>query len=264
MKIENLNLDKKNNKLSFILKDSTEAFANVIRCFAMDEVPVLAIEEVEFHDNSSALYDEIVAHRLGLMPIKTDLKSYDLPEECSCKGAGCAKCQLKIILKTGKRGIVTASDAQSKDPKCKFVYPDMPVVKLLAKQKLELVATAVLGQGKNHAKYSPGLVFYKHEPSIKFDASKLKNEDKQALVRIDKNVFQLAGNKIKINHEALLQSLNYEACIESLEKLGAQIENINNFVFHVESWGQLDPKQILDTAADMLINRLDELAKLLK
>lgn len=264
MKVENLSLDKKNNQLSFVLKESTESFANVLRRFATDEVPTLAIEEVEFHDNSSALYDEIIAHRLGLIPIKTDLKSYELPEECSCKGAGCAKCQLKIVLKTGKRGIVTASDAQSKDPKCKFVYPDMPVVKLLAKQKLELEATAVLGQGKNHAKWSPGLIFYKHEPSIKFDTSKLKDEEKQALVRIDKNVFQLTGNKIKIDHEALLQSPHYEACLESLEKLGAQIENTNNFVFHVESWGQLDPKQILETAADMLINRLDELAQLLK
>ena len=114
--------------------------------------------------------------------------SYELPEECSCKGAGCAKCQLKITLKTGKRGIVLASDAHSKDPKCKFAYPDMPIVKLLAKQKLELEATAVLGQGKNHAKWSPGLVFYKQEPSIKFDDKKLKDEDKQFLNRLDKNV----------------------------------------------------------------------------
>lgn len=264
MKIENLSLDKKKNKLSFILKDSDEAFANVIRRFSMDEVPTLAVDEVEFRDNSSALYDEIIAHRLGLIPIKTDLKSYDLPENCSCQSAGCAKCQLKILLKTGKRGLVLASDAQSKDPKCKFAYPDMPVVKLLAKQKLEVEATATLGQGKKHAKWSPGLVFFKHEPSINFDEKKLKPEDKQFLNRLDKNVFELSGNKIKINHANLIQSPNYEACLEALEKFGAQIEDTQNFVFHVESWGQLDPKQMLDTAADMLINQLDELAKLLK
>jgi len=264
MKIENLNWDKKKNKLSFILKDSSESFANVIRRFATDEVPTLAVEEVEFRDNSSALYDEIVAHRLGLIPIKTDLKSYDLPEECSCQGAGCAKCQLKIVLKTGKRGLVLASDAQSKDPKCKFVYPDMPIVKLLAKQKLEFEATATLGQGKNHAKWAPGWVFFKHEPSIKFDDKKLTPENKQFLNRIDKNVFEVSGNKIKINHQALIQSPNYEACLESLEKFGAQIDNTENLIFTVESWGQLDPKQILDAAADMLTERLDEFVKLLK
>jgi DNA-directed RNA polymerase subunit D len=264
MKIENLSWDKKKNKCSFILKDSNEAFSNVIRRFAMDEVPTLAVEEVEFRDNSSALYDEIVAHRLGMIPIKTDLKSYNLPEECTCKGAGCAKCQLKILLKTGKRGLVTASETQSKDPKCKFVYPDMPIVKLLAKQKLELEATAIMGQGKNHAKWSPGLVFFKHEPQITFDTKKLKDEDKQFLNRLDKNVFELSGNKIKFNSEALIQSPNYEACSEALERFGAQIKTTGNFVFHVEGWGQLDCKQILDAAADRLTNQLDELAKLLK
>ena len=49
-----------------MLKDSTDAFANLIRRSCMDEVPTLAVEDVEFGDNSSALYDEVVAHRLGL------------------------------------------------------------------------------------------------------------------------------------------------------------------------------------------------------
>lgn len=261
MKLETFSLDKKDHQLFFVLKDLDEAFANLIRRFAMDEVPTLAVDTVEFQDNSSALYDEMIAHRLGLIPIKTDLKSYDLPEDCSCKGAGCAKCSLKITLKSGKRGLVLASEAESEDPKCKFAYPDMPIVKLLAKQKLEFTATAVLGQGKNHAKWSPCLIFYKHVPEIKFDDKKLKDEDKQLLNRIDKNVFELSGNKLKINHEALLQSPRYEACLESLEKLGAQIEIVpGSFVFQLESWGQFDAKQILSTAADLIVKRLDDFA----
>ena len=229
----------------------------------MDEVPTLAVEDVEFRDNSSALYDEIVAHRLGMIPIKTDLKSYDLPENCSCQGAGCAKCQLQITLKASKKGNVLASESKSKDPKCKFVYPEAPIVKLLPKQKIELEATAVLGKGKNHTKWSPCLAFYKKEPVIKFDDKKLSDDEKKRLSILDKNVFELSGSKLKLNHPALLQSPNFEACMEQLERF-AQIEDTDHFAFHLESWGQLDCKQILDTAADEFIERLDEFVKLLK
>ncbi len=61
-----------------------------------EEVPTMAIEDVEFRKNNSILYDEIIAHRLGLVPLKTDLKSYNLPEKCKCKGEGCARFQLTV------------------------------------------------------------------------------------------------------------------------------------------------------------------------
>ncbi|MEM4397652.1 MAG: DNA-directed RNA polymerase subunit D, partial [Candidatus Woesearchaeota archaeon] len=78
MKIEILN--EKDNKMSFLLKDSNPAYANALRRIMINEVPVMAIEEVEFKKNSSALYDEIIAHRLGLIPLTTDLSSYELPK----------------------------------------------------------------------------------------------------------------------------------------------------------------------------------------
>lgn len=265
MKLDNAQWDKKQGQIFFVLKDTDEAFVNVLRRYAIGEVPTLAVEDVEFHDNSSAFYDEIIAHRLGLIPIKTDLKSYNLSQDCSCQGAGCAKCQLKITLKTGKRGLVLASDAKSADPKCKFVYPDMPVVKLLAKQKLELEAVAVLGQGKNHAKWSAGLAYYKKVPLIQLDEKKLSDEDKKKLNRHDKEVFELSGNKLKFNQDKLLSSTHYEACLEILEKAGIKIEDTpGDFAFHLESWGQHDCKQILNTAADLFIQQLDEFAGLLK
>ena len=106
MNIELLKLDKKQKKLSFILKNASPAFANAIRRNAIEEVPVMAIEDVEFRNNSSVIYDEIVAHRLGLIPLTTDLKSYNLPDKCKCDGKGCAQCQLKLILKVRGQGVV--------------------------------------------------------------------------------------------------------------------------------------------------------------
>ena len=80
MKLEKISEDKKNKKISLLLKGGNEVFANTIRRLIIEEVPTLAVEEVEVKDNSSALHDEMLALRLGLVPIKTDLKSYKLPK----------------------------------------------------------------------------------------------------------------------------------------------------------------------------------------
>ena len=81
-------LNKKGNNLSFLLEGANPAYANALRRMAIEEVPTMAIEIVEFRKNSSALFDEVVALRLGLLPLKTDLKSYNLPNECTCGGGG--------------------------------------------------------------------------------------------------------------------------------------------------------------------------------
>ena len=128
MKIELLKLDKKQDKLSFILRNANPAFANAIRRNAIEEVPVMAIEDVEFRNNSSVIYDEIIAHRLGLIPLTTDLKSYNLPDKCKCNGNGCAQCQLKLILKAHSQGTVYSSEIKSTDPKAKPVYSKIPIV----------------------------------------------------------------------------------------------------------------------------------------
>ncbi|RLG72705.1 MAG: DNA-directed RNA polymerase subunit D, partial [Thermoprotei archaeon] len=80
MKIRILEKDSKTIKL--LIEDSTLAFVNAIRRLAISDVPTLAIDEVAFLDNTSVLYDEIIAHRLGLIPLTTDLEHYKSPEEC--------------------------------------------------------------------------------------------------------------------------------------------------------------------------------------
>ena len=79
-------LSNKGNKLSLVVKDINPAIANTLRRLCSVEVPVLAIEEVNFIKNGSALYDEILAHRLGLIPLETDLKAYNIKEKRTCKG----------------------------------------------------------------------------------------------------------------------------------------------------------------------------------
>ena len=128
------NQDKK-NRLIFSVKGVDTAYANTLRRIMGFEVPVMAIEDVEFRKNTSILYDEMIAHRLGLIPLSTDLKSYNMMSECKCKGAGCASCTVKLTLKAQGPCTVYASDIKSKDPEIKPLHGKMPIVKLLGRPR---------------------------------------------------------------------------------------------------------------------------------
>jgi len=163
-------IDKDKYHAKFLIKNISASMINALRRAIIEDVPVLAIEDVEFTKNDSAMYDEMIAHRLGLLPISTDLKSYNLQSECSCGGAGCSRCQLKLVLER-KKGPCTvyASDIKSSDPKCKPVFPDMPITKLSEGQELEFTAIAILGRGKDHAKWAAGHAYYHNRADIKIN-----------------------------------------------------------------------------------------------
>ncbi len=256
MKLEKIREDRKKNKLSFFLKENDEVFANTLRRLILEEVPTLAVEDLEIKENNSALYDEMLALRLGLIPIKTDLKSYNLKEKCKCSGEGCAQCELKITLKGSKKGYVYAEEAQSTDPKCTFVYPAMPVVKLLAKQKVDVTMTAILGNGRMHAKWSPGAAFYRKEPIL--NIGKVKNPEEIAEKCTD-GVFVLKNKKLEVDSEKLYESnlLEYYATLDN----GITLEYGDNIIFTVESWGQLGCREILSVSADVLMEKVEDLEK---
>ena len=68
MKIEVL--EKNDTNLRIVVRDADVPLMNALRRIALAEVPCMAIEEVVMIENSSILQDEIIAHRLGLTPLK--------------------------------------------------------------------------------------------------------------------------------------------------------------------------------------------------
>ncbi len=257
MEIRKLTEDKKQGRIAFLLKGSDPAFANTVRRLIMDEVPTMAIDSVQFRQNSSALYDEMIAHRLGLIPLTTDLSSYTLKDACSCNGEGCAKCQLTLTLKVKGPATVYAKDLQSKDPKVKPVYPEMVLIKLLKGQEIELEATAILGKGKEHVKWSPGHVWYKYKPVI--DIKKNPENAEEIARRCPVDVYDVKNGKLSINKD------NYLACTlcgECAELGDIKLdESDEDFVFFVESFGQLSCTQMVQTAIGLFESELDSLQK---
>jgi DNA-directed RNA polymerase subunit D len=156
-------LKNEGNELVFSIEGVNAAIANTIRRIIIAEVPTLAIDEVTFVKNQTPFYDEIVAHRIGLIPIKTDLKSYSTKS----KGSSKATTELKFKLKVKGPKMVYSGDLKSKDDKCTPVYDNIPIANLLTDKELILEATAILGTGKEHMKFSPGLCYYRNMP-VKF------------------------------------------------------------------------------------------------
>ncbi len=75
-------LEKGEFTTRLVIEGTDTAFMNSLRRIILAEVPAMAIDEIVVIENSSLLHDEILAHRMGLIPLKTDLDSYNLPEEC--------------------------------------------------------------------------------------------------------------------------------------------------------------------------------------
>ncbi len=261
MEVRVLENNKEEGKLSFVLKDADFTFANTVRRLVQEEVPTMAVEDVEFRKNSSIIYDEILAHRLGLIPFTTDLKSYNLPEKCKCKGKGCARCQLKMTLKPSKgAGWIYASEIKTKDSAIKPVYGKMPLVKLLKGQELELEATAMLGNGKDHAKWVPGLIYYKYKPTI--DVGDVKNPG-AVVEACPLDIFEIKNDKLLVIKDRLLKCTLCEACVNIDENIKLNYTD-KEFVFYMESWGQLTCKEIVNEAVKIFDEKLDEFSGSLK
>lgn len=251
-------LSQSDNKLNLSIEGIDYVVANTLRRLMISEVPTIAIEEVEFHKNGSALYDEIIAHRIGLIPLKTDLKSYNVKDECKCKGEGCALCQVEFSLDATGPCVVYSGDLKSKDPAIKPVYENMPLVKLEKGQKLKLDAVAVLNRGKKHMKFSPGWFYYQHYPEIKI--GNVKNPNDLAKV-CPTNVFEVDNGKLKVKH--LEKCVLCNACMDKDENVEVKGKK-DKFLFFMESWGQLDNKEIFLKALDIFDKKLDVFEKEVK
>jgi DNA-directed RNA polymerase subunit D len=134
-------------------------YVNAVRRLSISEVPTFAIDDVVMLENSSVMHDEAVAHRLGLVPLRTDLQRFVLPNLCECKSSlGCSKCRVLLVLDSeasDKTKVITSAELVSEDDTVKPTSKEIPIIVLAPGQKLKFEAYARLGLGKDHAKWQP-------------------------------------------------------------------------------------------------------------
>jgi DNA-directed RNA polymerase subunit D len=249
-------------EMKFVLSDATPAFANALRRAAIREVPVMAIDEVEFKRNDSAMYDEVLAHRLAMIPLKTPLSGYVLPGECKCGGEGCPGCTVELRVKAEGPTTVMSGDLKSSDEEVTPISNSIPIVKLVEGQDLEFTATARLGLGKDHAKWIPGVVAYKYMPVINIAPRKCSGCEKCVEV-CPKDVLGLREGRPYVKDPEACTECN--ACIDVCSEDAITISaDQKKFVFTVESSGTVPPEQIILRAIDSLKDKFEEFSRLVK
>ena len=128
-------LEETGNSVTLQLEGIDRSYANAVRRFCIAEVPSMAIDDVVILENSSVLYDEILAHRLGMIPIKTDLdKVHTCRRSATAAAPGLPQVQgpLRPRRKGKGQGLdrICPGDLVSEDREVRPVSETIPLVKL--------------------------------------------------------------------------------------------------------------------------------------
>ena len=214
--------------------------ANAIRR-SVNEIPTLAIVEADIYKNDSALYDDIVSHRLGLVPLKNQKLKKDGMVELKLQATGSKEGSTPVL--SGELGELS-------------VYKDIPITLLEKGQEIELVARAKAGRGKDHARHSPGLMYFRGLSNITISKDGEKHSE---LAEIYPEAFEFNG-KLKVKNAWALESDSDD--LKSFK--GVDVSPTGKLVIFIESWGQMLAKEIFTEAIDTLSDNLEEVAKGLK
>jgi len=170
-------LEETEESIKILLSETDRSLANALRRSLITDVPKMAIDEVRFQlgtkedegevwETTGPIPDEMVAQRLAMIPIPTIHDKFYFQDECpNCKDLveadrGCLECQMIytcVVFGTEEGRWVTADDLKylgEESLEIPAEYKTIPITKLLKGQMVEFYATAVMGRGKDHTKWS--------------------------------------------------------------------------------------------------------------
>jgi DNA-directed RNA polymerase subunit D len=251
---------------TFIIEGTHPYFVNSLRRTLMVDIPKMAIDDVEFHlgpirdisgkeyESISPLFDEIVAQRLGMVPIPTDLDLFTFRETCKCGGEGCPSCTIMYALNKKGPCTVYSGDLEPLSGN-QYAIKDqlIPIMKLTDGQAPLIYATAVLGKGGEHAKWQLcSGVGFKYYPMIDINNRKIKKaEDVVAMCPV--NILQIDDGKLKVTDPEKCTLCN--SCAD-LEPEAIKIKgDPTKFIFTFETDGSLTAIKALNYAIDILEKR---------
>ena len=142
--IKVLNADDK--KIAIKLNGVSLQYANALRRICLNGVPIFAIDTVDIIENSSVIADEDITHRLGMIPLKTELSRFVESDS-----------RVMFALDSGDTQsprTITSAELSSNDEVVKPISDKIPIAYLAPGQRVRVEAYARLGRGTEHAKWN--------------------------------------------------------------------------------------------------------------
>ncbi len=240
---------------------------NAVRRAALEYVPSMAVDFIYFRTNTSVLHDEIIAHRIGMIPLTSEeaLRKYKPPEECmEPESENDPQCYAILMLEAkasdDETAIVYSGELRPiTDPSVRPVSEKIPIVTLGPGQRIELEAYARLGRGVEHIKWSPATVAvstYVADIEVKEELCDLC----RACVKYcPLNALRIEGGKLIADSS---RCTFCRQCVKVCEKDAISLRSRpNEFKLYIESSGSLRPETIVVEAVKEVIRRLDTLLK---
>ncbi|MFC4246315.1 DNA-directed RNA polymerase subunit D [Natribaculum luteum] len=234
-------VEREDRKARFLVRGVTPAFANGIRRAMIADVPTMAIDTVRFVENSSVMFDEQLALRLGLVPLTTPPEGEFTEDDT-------------VTLSIDVEGPATAysGDLVSSDALVQPADENVPIIELKDDQRLEAEADAVLDRGKDHAKHQGGVaVGYRHLQRVEVGDDVPEFEEQER--RIVRGVIEEDGELVptsEFDHDLSNRYPGKEVRVEDVP---------NAFVFHVETDGSFTVDELVARAVDSIEARATEL-----
>lgn len=273
-------LDDESLGFDFIGLDPS--FANALRRIIISEIPTMAFETVYIWNNSSIIQDEVLSHRVGLIPIQVDPREFELmATECSEEATDVntivfkldVKCEINPEfpndLSKAHYASVYARDLlwvpqgnqEEKFTNIRPIHEDILLAKLRPGQAIAFEAHCRKGIGQDHAKFSPtATTSYRLAPMITLNDVVLDAEADQLVAKCPMNVFDIEALG---DHRAVVK--NPRACTMCRECIRdpAWTERISlkrradHFIFTVETVGMLTPLQLVTEGLGVLSDKID-------
>jgi len=246
--------------ITFIVEGVDASFVNALRRVFLGEIPVFAMDYVIFYNNTSPLYDEIISHRLGMVPLTSETDRYIPADQC-CE-EGCEKCSVTLSLSKEGPCIVLSGDLISEDADVVPVHDNIPIVKLSARQKLTVNAIARMGYGRDHAKWQGALASYQHVPRIEVN-TEMCDLGGACIEVCPRNVLDIMDNQLVPKYLYLCNLCN--ACNDICDYDAITVTPIpDSFIFRLESYGCMSVKPLIDKVVEIFDEKIDNFLEEIK
>ncbi len=262
------------NRIAVAMNGFPVAYGNALRRLSLSDVPTMAIDFVHFYDNETSVFDEIIAHRLGLIVLRSDdvLEKYGSPEECREASENDEHCYVKVYLEAeasleSAGFYVKASDLKFSDPAIKPAYPDTPIVYLAPGQRVHLVAYARLGRGYEHGKWSPASVsVLRYATYVDYDADRATSECLECLSAYPELVEAMqSGGKGRLELGLNRPSSALRYCERTACRDAVRVTyDPSRLYLIVESTGALEPHRIIYETTRCLEGKVEKLLNALE